>query len=285
MSPVESSALMLRDDKEQIAKMKRFRLIGVALLAVFALGAVVASGAQAESAPFFSIGGTRLAAGKTHNIDAKAFASFILTDASGSSKITCTGLGTTGGVLLGSEPGTHGNASQVTVFSGCTLAGNGANCHLAPTEGSTETSTTITTNPIKSEEVENVVGTHGGKQLLEAFSPVSKAAGFVKLNFGGECTLKATVVAGSTVAEVVLDNAGEGKVELGQAPQERTSWKLRFPATPIKEVWLVSGGVGKKVETGQESFNEESIQTGTALVLLASATYVPEPNALWSPLP
>jgi hypothetical protein len=40
--------------------MKRSRLIGVALLAVFALGAVVASAAQAEEAPFWTVKGTRL---------------------------------------------------------------------------------------------------------------------------------------------------------------------------------------------------------------------------------
>jgi hypothetical protein len=264
--------------------MKRYKLIGVTLLAVFALGAVVASGAQAESAPFFTIKGNRLAAGRTHNIDARATASFKLTTASGSSTITCTGLGTVGGVLLGSNLGTQGSANQVTVFSGCTLVGNGSACHLANEEGGVVTEV-ITTNPIKSELVENVEGTHGGKRLLEVFSPASKALGFVKLNFGGTCTIKSTIVEGSTVAEVVLDAAGEGNIELGQPAVERTSWKIRFPSTPIKQVWLVSNGVGKIVETGQESFNEESIQTGTALTLLASTKYEPEPSALWSPLP
>jgi hypothetical protein len=271
--------------KEQIAKMKRFRLIGVALLAVFALGAVVASGAQAEPAPFFSIGGAKLAAGRTHNIDARATEEFVLKSASGSDIIKCAGLGTVGGVLLGSAEGTQGSANQVTVFSGCHLTGNGAACHLAPTEGGAETTEQITTEPIKSELVENVEGTHGGKQLLEAFFPVSKAKGFVKLNFGGECTLKSTIVGGSTVAEVVLDNAGEGKIELGQPAQERTSWKLKFPSTAITKVWLVSGGVGKEVETGQTAFNETSVQTGTALTLLASTKFEPERTALWSPLP
>jgi len=259
-------------------------------LAVFALGIVAASSAQAEEAPFFSIAGARLVAGKTHNIDAKARANFVLTDALGTSTITCTGLGTVGGVLLGSNAGTQGTADQVTVFSGCTLAGNGSSCHLAPSEGSTETSTTITTNPIKSEQVENVVSGHVGSKLYEEFYPASKGAGFVKLNFGGTgCTLKSTIVAGSTVAESVLDTAAAvtsgGNVELGQTPQERTSWLLRFPAAQITKVWLVSGGVGKEVETGQTAFNEESIQTGVALVLLASTKYEPEPGALWSPLP
>jgi hypothetical protein len=278
-------ALGLRDAKEQMAKMRLFRLTGVVLLAVFALAAVVASSAQAETAPFFNIKGARLEAGKTHNFDARAAASFVMTDASGSSKVTCTGLGTRNGVLLGSAAGTHGSASAVDVFSGCKLEGNGAKCHLAPTEGSAETTQVITTEPIRSELVHNVEGTHGGKVLLEEFVPVSKATGFFKLNFGGECTVKSTIVAGSTVAEPVLDNVSECSIESGQTPAERTAWDLRFPSTPIKEVWLVAGGTGKVVETGEEAFNEESVQTGVALVLLASTKYEPEPNALWSPLP
>jgi hypothetical protein len=276
---------MLCDVKEQIAKMKRFRSIGVALLAVFALGAVVSSAAQAEEAPYFTIGGTRLVAGKTHNIDARLKANFVLTDASGSSSITCTGLGIVGGVLLGSNAGTHGSDNEVTVFSGCKLTGNGPACHLSETEGGSTTTEVITTEPLKSELVENVESGHVGKQLLELFTPAVKAKGFVKLNFGGECSLKSTIVSGSTVAEAVLDNASEGAVELGQTPQQRTSWLIRFPASPIKKVWLISGGVGKEVETGQESFNEESIQHGTALVLLAGTKFQSEPNALWSPLP
>jgi len=44
----------------------------VALLGVFAFSAVAAAAAQAEEAPFWSIGGTRLEEGKTHYITAKS---------------------------------------------------------------------------------------------------------------------------------------------------------------------------------------------------------------------
>jgi hypothetical protein len=266
--------------------MKRLKSMIIILLAVLALGALGASSAQAITTPFFSIGGTRLAAGRTHNIDTRAKSSFIGTDASGSSKTTCTGVGSVGGVLLGANEGTAGiSGGEVAVFSGCTLEGNGTSCHLAPTEGSAETTTVIQTEPIEAEQVFNVEGTHGGKKLLSLLLPASKSLGFGKVNFGGTCTLKSTIASGSVVAEDVLDSAGEGNVEFGQAPQERTSWDLRYPATPIKQVWLVANGVGKIVEAGAEAFNEESILTGTALGLLASTKFVPEPNALWSPLP
>jgi opacity protein-like surface antigen len=275
---------MLRNAKEQIAKMTRFRMIGVALLAVIALSAVMASMAQAEEAPYFTIGGTRLVAGKTHNIDSRAVKTFTLTNSLGNPVIKCTGLGTEEAVLLGSNAGNPGKDNEISVFTGCTMTGNGAACKLAKTEKG-EVTTTIKTEPTKSEQVENVEAGHVGKKLLEEFFPASKANGFVKLFFTGECTVFATTVSGQTVAEVVLDNASEGSVELGQTPQQRTSWLLRFPAAPITEVWLISGGVGKAVETVQTAFGTNSIQEGTALVLLAGTKFQPEPTALWSPLP
>jgi len=282
-------ALTLRNDKEQIAKMKRFRLIGVALLAIFALGVVVASSAQAETAPSFTVAGTRLISGKTHNIDAKAIKPFVLTNSLGSATVECSALGTEEGVLLGSNPGQPGTDNEITVFSGCknAVGSNGAKCHLAPSEASAETTTVIKTEPLKSEQVENVVNGTKGNQLLEEFFP-AKGAVFVTLFFGGECTLFATKVSGQVVGESLVDNGTSeptGKVELGQTPKESGSWDLLFPKNPITQVWLISNGIGKISKTEQTAFGEKSIQTGTTLVLLTSATHVPEPSTLWSPLP
>jgi len=264
--------------------MKRFRLIGVALLAVMALGGVVASGAQAESAPFFSIGGVRLAAGKTHNIAAHGIASFELETPATGSKIVCKKLNVERGVLLGSEPGTQGKADLISKFEACELtAGNGApNCHLAATERGAET-TTITTNPLSAELVENVESGHGGKKLEELYTP-AKGEIFVTLFFEGSCEVFANKVTGSTVAEVVTD-PGEANIELPGPTPEATSFITRFPALAIKEVWLVSGGVGKVVEVEQTSFSKTAVQHGTALVLLANSRFEPETSAKWSPLP
>jgi len=265
--------------------MKRFRMIGVALLAVFALGAVVASGAQAEEAPFFSINGTRLAAGKTHNIAAHAIKPFKLETKANGSLITCTTLNVEKGVLLGSEPGTQGKADQTSKFEGCKLeTGNGApNCHLSATEGGEGTSTTITTTSLHGELVENVESSKAGKKLEELYTPATGSI-FVTIFFGGTgCTVKATKVTGSTAAEVVKD-PGEESIELPGPTPEGTSFITRFPETAITEVWLVSGGTGKIVKVGQEAFTNPSVQKGTALVLLANSKFEPE-NAKWSPLP
>jgi len=266
--------------------MKRFRSIGVALLAVFALGAVVASAAQAEIAPSFTIGGTRLVAGRTHNFDAKAVATFILTNPLGTVKVECTNLGTEEGVLLGSNAENPGKDNEIVVFSGFVnpKGSNGPECHLSNKEEGAEVVTSLRTKPLKSEQVENVVNGTKGNQLLEEVFPASGSE-FITLFFGGECGVFGAKVTGQVVGENLLDNAGLGKVELGQAPQERTSWIVRFPNSPITTVWLISNGVGKLVHTEQTALGGQSIQEGTTLTLLISTKFVPEPNALWSPLP
>jgi hypothetical protein len=282
--------MLHKPQKEQVAKMKRLRLIGVLLLVACSLGAVLSSSAQAESAPSFTIGGTRLIAGRTHNADARqlpgAANDFELAAPELGVTLRCTGLGTVEGVLLGSNPGNPGKSNEIAVFSGCKLeAGNGApECQLASVSHGAATET-LTTNPLRAEEVENVEGGKVGKKLLAEIFPANAAAGFITLNFTGTCTTFQTKVSGQVVAESVLDNAGQGSIELGQAPQERTSWLTRFPATTIKEVWLIAEGVGKVAHAEVVLLGLEAGLKGVALVLLASTKYAPEPNALWSPLP
>jgi len=273
--------------------MKRFTRIGVALLVVSALGAVMASVAQAEPAPSFTVGGTRLIAGKTHNIDVKQFGTknFVLSTPNLRVKIECTGVSSKEGVLLGSNPESPGRDDEVLVFSGCKLAeGNGvaAGCHLAATAGGEVASTTITTGALKSEQVESVVGGTKGNQLLEEFLPGPGVANFVTIFFGPAvppCEVLEGEVQGSAAGEVLLDTAAEtGTIELGQAPQQRTSWLLKFPSTSITSVWLISSGVGKVQATGLTLLGQGSTLVGTALTLLASTRFVPEVG-LWSPLP
>jgi hypothetical protein len=279
---------MLRDDKEQVAKMKRFRLIGVALVAVFAFSAVAVSVAQAEE-PFWSIAGTRLAAGKTHFITAKIFKEgtsgheLELETPSAEITIACKGLSFPfeTGVILGSEAGTAGTNNEVAHFTGCTIKGKGAGekCEVENEE--------ITTHPIISELVENVEGGAQGKNLLVEFKPVVPP-NFVTIKFkaaaGGKCTFPETIVSGSTAAEVL--NEKEEAVKLPNTLQEGTSWLTRFPAAEIKEVWL--GKEGKPVEVGLKAFAKPSIEKGTALVLLAKVTgktLETETGTKWSPLP
>ncbi len=180
--------------------------------------------------------------------------------------------------IEGSAEGSPGKDHEITHFTDCALiAGNGApNCKL--------TEEAIITHPLTSEQVENVSGGGGGKQLLEEFFP-SSGSEFVTLHFTGTgCTTKETAVSGQVVGESTTDEATEKTIELGQTAKEATSWNLRFPATSIKEVWLITNGVGKIAKTKQLAFGDSSTQTGTALVSLANSKGEVE-NILWSPLP
>jgi len=255
------------------------------MLAVFVLGSAIAPSAGAESSPFFSITGTRLAAGKTHNIAERSIKKFEMIVAAAGVNITCNKLTVENGVLLGSEPGTEGKASQVNAFSECKLeSGNGVpNCHLAATEGGSATSTAITTNLISSELVENVEGGKGGKKLEQLYSPASGSV-FATIFFGGTgCEVLATKETGKTAAEIVTD-AGEANIELPGPTPENTSFIIRWPATTITEVWLVSAGTGKIVKVEEDLFANVASHHGTALVLLANTKCEPE-STKWSPLP
>ncbi len=260
----------------RVEAMTRPGLTCTALLALCAVVATVTPAAQATSAPFWSINGTRLAAGQTHNISGRAAAPFVLATAAVGSKIECKKLKLKEAVLLGSNENNPGTNNEVIVFEECAvLEGNGhPNCKL--------TATSLTTNSLKSEVVERA---ESPKILLTEFFP-AKGLAFMTLRFeGSECKVKETVVDGDVAAEDTTDTLSEECVEAGQAPKEATSWDFRFPETPIKKIILVKEGVAteKTLET-LEAFSDPSVQTGTALVLLANSKFESEEKN-WSPLP
>jgi hypothetical protein len=262
--------------------MSTVRLITFALLVALALSATATSSAQAVSAPFWSIGGSRLVAGKTHNFDARADAvvGFTLEIPEAGVKVECAELRTEKGVLLGSEPGQPGKDDEIAVFSNCAVTGNGTPCTVAAP---------IKTNQITSELVESVGNGPGGhgKQLLEELKPVTPATGFVTLHFeGAGCTITEGIVSGSVAGEVNIDNPNNEPIELGQAPIEATSWMVNFPKKEFTEVLLVNTkGVAETTKVGLVAFGFRATLDGLALTLLANTKFESEPNAKWSPLP
>jgi len=255
--------------------MKRLTMIGVALVAVFAMGAIFSASASATSAPFWSINGTRLAEGKTHFITAKAVSSSLsLSVAANGVVITCKKFKLKEGSLLGSSETNPGTNDEVVVFEECKLeAGNGGptECKLEPT--------TLTTNSLKSELVERVAAP---KILLTEFFPAKGA--FITLKFtGSKCTSTSTAVEGAVAAEVKTP-AG-GTLELGQTAIQATSWNLNFPTTPIKKIILVKAGTAEEKEIELLAFSDPSVESGEALVALASGNGGPQEEVNWSPLP
>ena len=263
----------------------RVRLMLVALLGVFAFGAVAAAAAQAEEAPFWSIAGARLEEGKTHNITAKVYnvtgqqAGFTLKALTGQT-IICPFIRLKEGVLLGSKAGNPGTNDEVIEFFGetgnpCTVANNGTGCKIKEP---------IVTNPVKSELVESEKSTTAAL-LVEFFTT---SGPFAQLIFEGTgCIDKETTVSGKVAGEVREDpNNGTlgAVVKLPNEKKEAKSWLLNFPTTAIQHVWLIKGGLGEETKIELVSFGEESTLSGTALILLANAKKETE-ETLWSPLP
>ncbi len=259
----------------------RVRLMLVALLGVFAFGAVAAAAAQAEEAPFWSIAGTRLAAGQTHYITAKTYnvtgntEGFTLTSETGQ-VVHCSTIKLKEGVLLGSNIGNPGTNDEVIEFSGgCSVLNNGTSCK--PKEP-------IVTNPVKSELVESEKSATAAL-LVEFFTT---SGPFVTLEFEGTaCIAKSTAVSGKVAGEVREDpNNGTlgAVVKLPNEKIEKKSWLLNFPTTRIAHVWLIKNEIGEETKIELVSFSERSTLSGTALILLANAKKETE-ETLWSPLP
>jgi hypothetical protein len=236
--------------------MTRFRLIGVTLLAMFALGAVVAASvAQATEAPYWTINGTRLAKGATKYVSAKTYKESELNLEAGSKKVKCTKTKVPfeGAVLLGSSAGEPGTSSETFEYSGCKVEGNGSECKVKEP---------IVTSQLRSELAEN-----SSEYTLVELKPVSGAT-VATLGFeGGACTIKETKVTGSVAAEVLT--TAEQKIKMPTEHITGESWIYRFPTTAIKSVVLFKEGKGETVEVGLTAFGESAKAAGTAQISLA----------------
>jgi hypothetical protein len=263
----------------------RVRLMLVVLLGVFAFSAVATATAQAEEAPFWSVGGARLEEGKTHYTTTKIYdvtgkENGFTMSAAGKS-IHCESVRLKEGVFLGSSAGNPGTTEEIIeLFGGCTVTNNGSSCK--PVEP-------IVTNNLKSELVETEKGEKGS--LLTELKPETGVR-IMTLHFEGTCTQKETFVEGELAGQVRTDpNNGElGElVTLPNGKKEAHSWLLNFPAEPIKEVWLIKEGTGSRVKLKElRAASEPATIVGTVLGLLAkknSSGGFESEEVNWSPLP
>jgi hypothetical protein len=248
----------------------------IALLGVFAFSAVAVAAAQAEEAPFWSIGGTRLAAGQTHFITGKSYKETSFTALGVTT--SCPTVTVKEGVLLGSNAGEPGTNDEILEFGGgCTVVGNGTGCKVEVEP--------IVTRPVKSELVETEKGEKGS--LLTEFFP-NKGSAFTTIKLTAACTKVREITAEGSLAGQVLTDPNNGTlgelVTLPNTKKEGTSWLLNFPATQIESVWLIKGGVGSQVPVGLKAATEPAKFEGTALVLLANSKRE-SVEEKWSPLP
>jgi hypothetical protein len=269
----------IQELKMPTSRLNRIRSLMMALLAVFAFGAITAAAAQAATeGPFWTVEGAKLNTNETREITIKAVGSITLEGQAlgGLAKvnITCpTATVQKGSYLAGGAPGT---SKEVVEFSGepgssgrkCAVTGNGNGCTV---------NEPIRTEPIRNELVVSdgpPAGTFGPFILIE-FKPESGSK-FVTLNFSGSCTVSTTEVKGEVLGSVYTDPfASVGKPEEqvttgNQSSLKLTSYLVRFP-DPATSIWLLKGGVFVLEKAGKlEAFGEPASLTGVILVLLVN---------------
>jgi hypothetical protein len=229
--------------------MMRGRTLGLAIIALLALSAVVATAAQAEE-PFWKVAGKRLGEGETKEVSIKATKSFVLK--AGTATVTCTEASVKkGGHIVGSKEATAGGNVNIVIVSKCSVSGNGTGCKVEKEE--------ITTT----EELDTLAFNTAKTLLDDYFIPKSGSV-FATIHFeGAECGVKTAKVEGSTAAEVL---SGGKAVEVGKEPAEATTLELVFPKTQIKTV-IVNG---KETSVGLKAFGFAATFEGAASMELVS---------------
>jgi len=243
--------------------MQRIRIVGLALMAVFALSAVAASAASAVEGPFWKVNGSRLLSGETRLLLATAKENFILEDTVLGQTITCTALTLPEAAqmeIIGSTGGNAGKSKEVIDFTGCTQVGNGVKC-------------TVVNSLVNTVPVLNLLGystaAKGGPALV-LFEPESgKVFATVKYTstVAEGCKSESQGVTGTTIA---LAQVGGAQVAVGGGT-ETLHGEVRFHKL-AKAIFIEKEGVvGAEVKSKLELAGTASTLQGTALLLVDSA--------------
>jgi hypothetical protein len=251
------------------SRLTRLKHLLVAMLAVFAFGAITAASAAAETkGPFWTVEKAKLEKNETREIFVKAYegtASPIRLEAellTVKAKVECHLASVAkGSFIAGGVPGT---AHEVAEFKDCTTTNNGAECKVVEP---------IVTEPIVAQLVVSDEEGHFGNSILVEFDPAAgTTALFVVLKFTGEhCVVASTEVGkGLVVGSSYTDETTPKPVSTIGTP-EATSGLLKFPDA-AKSVWLLlpSETWSLLTITPFKAFGNEAKLTGTVLVSLAS---------------
>lgn len=247
----------------------RIRVLLVSMLAVFAVSAVAADGAQAVTeGPFYKVAGKRLGAGKKEEIKVKQNGNQVLKV--GATTVTCTALKAKEGAegfIEGSTIGNGDKSEESLEYSGCNVTGMG-------------TCTKTTGGLVTTKLLEGIEG-YGGKsavpegtgKLLTLFKPKTGTE-FAELTFepaGCSGAAKVKTKAGCTPAcEGIIgqDINGSGEeLEVGLHETEALSGEVSFPAS-VGVIWTESGSVLTSRGSGLEAFGAAATYTGKAVITL-----------------
>jgi len=238
--------------------MTRIKLMGLALVAIFAFSAIAATAASAVEGPFLKVEGSRLGAGETRLLLASAKENFILTAAAGP-VITCKTTSLPIGSemqIIGSAGKNGGTSLEAIAFGGCTQEKNGEAC-------------TVENEKIQTNLVVNLLGyaseTRGGP-ILVLFAPDTGKV-FVTVKFSGTCTFPTTSVEGTVIG---LARVGGVNVQPG-AGTEKTHGEVTFDNVG-STIWLEKEGVLTSVKSGMKAFGLAANLKGTALLLVDLAS-------------
>jgi hypothetical protein len=235
--------------------MNRIRIVGLALMAVFALSAVAASAASAVEGPFWKVQGSRLLAGETRLLLASAKENFIL-NASGGQKIECSSLSlpvASEMKIIGSTGANGGTSLEHIEFSNCIVTGNGTPCNTV----GAKVLTTLLFNLLG-------YGTAArGGPVLVLFEPESGKA-FTEITFSGTgCTVPLTTVNGTVIG---LARVNGVNVQPG-AGTETPHGEVNFAETTVaKTIWVEKEGALIETKAKLEAFGLGAKLKGTALI-------------------
>jgi hypothetical protein len=205
--------------------MRQIRILGLAILPVFALSAIVAAAAQAKGGPFFKIKGTRLVAGQKEEVTAVGSGKLNL-KATGIT-ITCQQLHNKAGAEIIGSSGANSSTGRGTIeLAECKLTGNGTKCGLAASDKGV-----IQLESAKSALAYPKKVPAKGDVILAFFQPESGSV-FAKIKVeaegGGKCTVEgALAVEGSMAGEA--QNEKEEPFKLLEKVTETVTGKIKFP--------------------------------------------------------
>jgi len=232
--------------------MNRIRVIGLALIAVFAFGAAAA---YATEGPWWQVGGKRLAAGAEALLLASAKEKFVLKSSSPTkTTIICTKLTLPVAnemQIIGLASGNGGISLEVLEYKECEVENNGTGCE-------------VKNKSIKTSLILNLLGYgNEGKtgNVLVLFEPATGKV-FTTIKFVGSCTVTSLPVLGSTIG---LARVGEEPVPIGNKT-ETLHGEVAFPHA--ETIFIERNKILKSVKAKLEAATFPATLSGVALLLV-----------------
>jgi hypothetical protein len=234
--------------------MRSIKVVGLALLTVFALSAVAVS--QASAAEYiYKVNGAELTSGANKEITSSAKKEFVLKGKgvlNVESVTKCTKLKVEKGALI--EGGKPGKSKEKVVFEGCTATVGGTKCSGVEVENVAVVNEIVTV--VKPKVLEG--------RLAVLFKP-EKGEVFSKIKF------KSCGLLGSPKAEITGSSAALSEPE----KTEGTEGVLKYQVGEATEIAVIqkSSGTTEKVELDNEKTKKSTIEGEAAVALVSGEKY------------